>query len=273
MTYKSILLNLDLDAQAVSVIKFATDLAKRFDARLIGLAAAAISPPFVAADGVAFDADIMLRQREYIEGRLEELRKELEGVAGAAVDLEWRGALSNPTGLLVDSARAADLIVTTSPKGASIGDAQRAVDLGNLVLQAGRPILVASTGEEHFLTNNVLVAWKDTREARRAVADAIPILQMAKEVRIITIDKAATDDTWKSLRDVAAFVSHHGVKAATEVLPEQSDGHMIADLANAMNADMIISGAYGHSRLREWIFGGATRSLLEDDRLNRFMSN
>jgi nucleotide-binding universal stress UspA family protein len=182
------------------------------------------------------------------------------------VELEWRGALSSPTGLLIDSARAADLIVTTSPKEASIGNAQRSVDLGSLILRAGRPVLVASTGEEHFLTNNVLIAWKDTREARRAVADAMPILQIAKEVRIITIDKAATDDTWKSLRDVAAFLSHHGVKAATEVFPEQSDGHMIADLANAMNADMIISGAYGHSRLREWIFGGATRSMLENDR-------
>ena len=78
---------------------------------------------------------------------------------------------------------------------------------------------------------------------------------------------------WRSLNDVAAFLSHHGVKAATDVFPEKSDGRTIADLATAMDADLVISGAYGHSRFREWVFGGATRSLLENDRLNRFMSN
>lgn len=214
-----------------------------------------------------------MQQRRNIECRLDELRKEAEELAGTAVDVEWRGAVSNPTRFLVDSARAADLLVTTSPEGASAGNEHRAVDLGSLLLQAGRPVLVAAINQEHFLARNALVAWKDTREARRAVVDALPLLQMAKEVRIITIENAATSDTWRSLEDVAAFLSHHGVKAATDVFEEKPDGRTIADLATAMDADLVISGAYGHSRFREWVFGGATRSLLENDRLNRFMSN
>jgi hypothetical protein len=90
MTYKSVLFNLDIDAQAAPVIKLATGLAKRFNARLIGLAAAAISPPFVAADGVAFDADIMLHQRENIEGDLKNFARNSRGLP---VPLwSWNGA-------------------------------------------------------------------------------------------------------------------------------------------------------------------------------------
>lgn len=273
MAYKSILVHLDIDGPVAPVIKIAIDVAQRFDARLIALSAADVPLPLVSAEGMAFDGEIMARQRQSIESRLDELRKEFEGLAGAAIDIEWRAAVGNPTRLLVDSARAADLIVTGSPEGASVSNVHRSIDLGSLVLQAGRPMLVASTGQEQFLANKVVVAWKDTREARRAVADAIPMLQMAKEVRVITIDNDPTDETWNSLTDVTTLLSQHGVKAAADVFPEKSDGQTTADLAMAMNADLIISGAYGHSRFREWVFGGATRSLLENDGLNRFMSN
>ncbi|QPC92988.1 universal stress protein [Mesorhizobium sp. INR15] len=273
MGYKSIVLNLDIDGMVAPVIKFGVDLAQRFDARLIGLSAADVSPPVVMEGGVAFEGESMMRQRKNIERRIEDLRCEFEGLAGATVDTEWRGAVGNPTRLRIDTARVADLIVTASPEGASSGNVHRSTDIGNLILQAGRPVLVTSTNQEHFVANKALVAWKSTREARRAVFDAMPFLQMAREVRVITIDDDATDETWNSLTAVVAYLSFHGVKAKAEVFPEKSDGQVIADVADAMHADLVVSGAYGHSRFREWIFGGATRSLLENDGLNRFLSN
>jgi nucleotide-binding universal stress UspA family protein len=273
MAYKSIVLNLDIDGMVAPVIKLGVDLAKRFDARLIGLSAADVPPPVVLEGGVAFEGDSMMRQRKNIERRIEDIRAEFKSLSGATVNTEWRGAVGNPTRLLIDTARLADLIVTASPEGASSGNVHRSTNLGNLILQAGRPVLAASTNQENFRINKVLVAWKDTREARRAVTDAMPFLQMAQEVRVITIDDDATDETWNSLDDVIALLSFHGVKAKADVFPEKSDGGAIADVAEAMHADLIISGAYGHSRFREWIFGGATRSLLENDRLNRVMSN
>ncbi|MBZ9708561.1 universal stress protein [Mesorhizobium sp. ESP7-2] len=273
MGYKSIVLNLDIDGMVAPVVKLGVDLAQRFDARLIGLSAADIPPPVVMEGGVAFEGESMMRQRKNIERRLEDLRAEFESLAGATVDTEWRGAVGNPTRLLIESARVADLIVTASPEGASSGNAYRSTDLGNLILQAGRPVFIASTNLENFRINKVLVGWKDTREARRAVVDAMPFLQMAQEVRVVTIDDEATDETWNGLDDLVAFLSLHGVKAKAEVFPEKSNGANIPDVADAMNADLVISGAYGHSRFREWIFGGATRSLLENDRLNRLMSN
>ena len=179
MGYKSIVLNLDIDGMVTPVIKLGVDLAQRFDARLIGLSAADVPPPVVMEGGVAFEGESMMHQRKNIERRIENLRAEFEGLAGASVDTEWRGAVGNPTRVLIDSARVADLIVTASHEGASSGNVHRSIDLGNLILQAGRPVFVASTNQENFRINKVLVGWKDTREARRAVADAMLFLQLA----------------------------------------------------------------------------------------------
>jgi hypothetical protein len=121
----------------------------------------------------------MVRQRKNIERRLENLRAEFEGLAGATVDTEWRGAVGNPTRLLIGASRVAALIVTKSLEGAFSGNVHRSTDIGNLILQAGRPVCVASTNQENFRINKVLVGWKDTREARRAVADAMLFLQLA----------------------------------------------------------------------------------------------
>ncbi|TPK68645.1 MULTISPECIES: hypothetical protein [unclassified Mesorhizobium] len=79
-------------------------------------------------------------------------------------------------------------------------------DLGSLILQAGRPVFVASTSQENFRINKILVGWKDRREAKRAVTDAVPLFQMAQEAGIITIEDAATDETWNSLNDASPSI-------------------------------------------------------------------
>jgi hypothetical protein len=157
MAYKSIVLNLDIDGMVVPVIKLGVDLAQRFEARLIGVSAADVPPPVVMEGGVAFEGESMMHQRKNIERRIEDLRAEFEGLAGATVDSEWRGAVGNPTRLVIETARVADLIVTASPEGASSGNVHRSTDLGNLILQAGRPVFVASTNQENFRINKVLV--------------------------------------------------------------------------------------------------------------------
>lgn len=273
MSYKSILVNLDIDGPAVPLIKLAADLASRFDARLIGFSAADIPPPVVAPEGMILDGEFMQRQRDEIEQRLGELRAGFEKLAGASVKVEWRGAVVNPTRSLIETARAADLIVTGAVEGASSGNANRSVDLGSLVLNAGRPILVAASDAERVLANKILVAWKDTREARRAVADALPMLSRAQEVVVATVDRAADTFTKASVADVAAFLASHGIKARTEVIVERDESKKLADFARSMHADLVVSGAYGHSRLREWVFGGVTRSLLDEIGLNRFMAS
>ena len=273
MSYKSILVNIDIDRPSGNLVRFAAEIAARFDAHLIGFAAADVPLPPVPTEGVIFDGEIMREQVEEIERRLEKLRTDFHAIAGSGPEREWRGGVGSPTHLLVEAARAADMIVTQSPDGASSGSTHRCVHLGDLVLQSGRPVLVAAGGAERMLSNRALIAWKDTREARRAVVDALPLLARSKEVRVITVENDADDSCLNSATDVVTFLSRHGIKADAEVFRENSGAWTVAELAKMMEADLVVSGGYGHSRLREWVFGGVTRSLLDEQKLNRFMSN
>jgi nucleotide-binding universal stress UspA family protein len=134
-------------------------------------------------------------------------------------------------------------------------------------------VLVVATDAEDLALKKVIVAWKDTREARRAVADAVPVLKRAGEVIVVSVDREA--DTWlkESVADVAALLAGHGVTAKTEVLKAKDEVGKLAEFVGAAKPDLVVSGAYGHSRLREWAFGGVTRSLLDNPGINRFMAS
>ena len=268
MSYRSILVNLDIDAFPSAIVKLAIDLGRRFDARLIGVSAAEAPLPVATADGMVFDGELLQLQRQQIEKRLQELRLEFERLVGAAVEMEWRGAVCSPTRFLLEAARAADLILTTA-RGAN---AFRSVDMGSLALGAGRPILIAATDTEHVLAKNILVAWKDTREARRAVVDALPFLKTSTETTVVTIDRGPDRTVRESVNDVVSFLRCHGVTAHGDVITGSADGERLLELARSAHADLIVSGAYGHSRVREWAFGGVTRTMLNESRVHRFMS-
>jgi nucleotide-binding universal stress UspA family protein len=112
---------------------------------------------------------------------------------------------------------------------------------------------------------SILVAWKDTPEARRAIVDALPMLCKAKDVTVVEIvaDEIDRPAATLGVKDVVAWLSHHGV-LATEQVPGEC-GHAAAQLeriASEVGAGLIVAGAYGHSRFREWILGGVTRGLV-----------
>ncbi|RWB36081.1 universal stress protein [Mesorhizobium sp.] len=269
MSYKSIIVNLAVDAPPAPMVKLGVELAERFGAYLIGLAAADVPPLVATGDGMAYEGEIMQIQRTEIEKRLAELRAEFERLVPASITSEWGQAVCSPTRFLGVSACAADLIVTGSEEGENV---YRAVDIGSLALGAGRPVLVAASNIEHVMAKTVLVAWKDTREARRAMADALPFLAKANEVVIVTIDSDCDDNIRDSLADVAVYLEHHGITARTELIRGEADGDRLLTFARSIHADLIVSGAYGHSRLREWAFGGVTRTLIEESSINRLMS-
>lgn len=274
MSYKSILVNLDIDGPAAPIIKLAIDLAKRFEARLIGFCAAdAPLPTMMAPEGGAIAVEVWQQMKDEIQQRLKELHAEFDRLVAGSVDAEWRELVGSPTRSLAPMARLADLVITSASRGASTGDTYRVVDPGSLVLQAGRPVLVVASGVEHVLARKVVIAWKDTREARRAVADAVPLLLSAGEVVVATVD--SEPDEWISAgaEDVVAFLKRHGIKAHAEVITAKDDIGALTEFVTSFHADLIVSGAYGHSRVREWVFGGVTRSLLDEVGLNRFMSS
>ena len=131
-------------------------------------------------------------------------------------------------------------------------------------MAAGRPILSVPPNLERIDAKQVLVAWKDTREARRAVWDSLPLLRRAESVVVATMGDEADRG---SAADVSAYLSAHGVKGALAVVLEPNYGSTeeaepLMMFAQAEGAGLIVAGAYGHNRVREWLFGGVTRNLL-----------
>jgi nucleotide-binding universal stress UspA family protein len=167
-----------------------------------------------------------------------------------------------PSRALVRSARAADLIVM-SPK--SPGAAARTADPAEVVMTAGRPVLIVPNGASHFRGSAVVVAWKDTREARRAIADAMPFLLAADQVIVQAVcEDDAVEASAFQTDDVVANLKRHGVRASAKVtrIPAEGVAHELERVARLNGADLIVAGAYGHSRTREWVFGGVTDDLI-----------
>ena len=133
----------------------------------------------------------------------------------------------------------------------------------NVVMGSGRPVIVVPyAGKFETAPSIALVAWSGTREASRAVHDAIPLLKRADKVSVLSIN--AKDGTHLPGADIAAHLARHGCKAeaARTVTSDVSVADVILSDAADIGADFIVMGAYGHSRLREWVLGGATRDVL-----------
>lgn len=269
MSYKTIVVNLAVDADPGPIVKLVAEMAHRFDAHLIALAAADVPPLVSTGEGLVYEGEVMEIKRQEIENRLAELRDIFEKLVPHSISSEWKQHIGGPTRALGLIARSADLIVTADGGD----DVFRAVDIGSLVLGAGRPVLVTAGNAEHLLGKTVLVAWKDSREARRALSDSLPMLAKANKVVVATMEAGPPKEVRDSLADVAVFLEQHGIVARTEVIAGAADGEGLMAFARSVHADLIVSGAYGHSRLREWAFGGITRSLIGESGISRLFSN
>ena len=265
MSYAAILVHAETAAAAARRLDLAADLANQFGAALIGLGAETFEQPSAAAAVGYMDGATMVAEAEAVqddlklaEARFREASKAVK--AGA----EWRSGVGMPYDMLVHEARAADLIVSGPRRSESWG-LHNIADPGDLVMNSGRPVLVVPLDLERLDASSIVVAWKDTREARRAVADALPFLKRARTVLVAGIceDRAASG-VQALLDDVAGYLARHGVKASTAARPpsQGSAVRALVEIAHTQEAGLIVAGGYGHPRLREWAFGGVTQALL-----------
>ncbi|TAN26696.1 MAG: universal stress protein [Castellaniella sp.] len=273
MSFKTILVNIGVDDPAEPTIQAACDLARRFRAKVIGLCAADAPMPVTYPETDPAVVDVWDQMRAQLKTRFGELHATFDRLTAGDVESEWREALSLPTSMLSKTARVADLVVMCAPRGASTGSTWRAADPGSVILQAGRPVFVLAYGTDHVPLGRAVVAWKDTREARRAVADAIPLLSCASEVTVVTIAEEVDSFVTQGADDVVALLSGHGIQAHSKVIESADEDEKLTEFLAVTGADFVVSGAYGHGRLREWAFGGVTRSLLDRTGIDRFMSN
>ncbi len=135
-------------------------------------------------------------------------------------------------------------------------------------MAAGRPILVVPSRVDGLQAKCVLVAWKDTPQARRAVSAALPLLRAADCVVVAQIlERQEKSEAQHACEDVAKWLTRHGATAVVRVIDGRDATLTLNEMAADETADLIVAGAYGHSRLREWAFGGVTQQLLTSSAL------
>lgn len=265
MEFKTLLVTVDADAASDARTGLACRMARALKARLIGVAAGETIPPALADPylGGGLSTETLETFRGLVDEELEALRSRFEATAaGHAVKAVWRGRPGPPADVVVEEAACADLILTG--RRTPLCDA-RAADPGDVIVRAGRPVLVVPPAlQGELIGGGAIVAWSRSREARLAIAGALPLLRLAREVKLVTVTSeppTAGDD--QALEAQVEWLRTHGVVAEpTAKASLQETGDELLDLAADMGADLLVAGGYGHSRMQEWIMGGVTRTLL-----------
>jgi nucleotide-binding universal stress UspA family protein len=264
MTYATAMVSLAVDQPNEALLEVSGQLAALFSAKVIGVAAAMFSPPMYFLEGAA-SQQLLDEGEAAIQGRMTELESRFRAAMhGRVKALEWRSAMELPARYVAREARAADLVIVGGD-GNAILDPFAIASPSDLVLQLGRPLLVVPSSAKWLDLRSALVAWKDCPEARRAVADALPLLARVKEVTVAAV--AEQEGTQAAVRrqaeDVAGWLARHGIASRVQV-PEHC-GNAVKQLdriAADTGAGVVVAGAYGRSRFREWVLGGVTQHLV-----------
>lgn len=269
MTIASIMVSLDLGATAAARVRLSAGLAKRFGATLTGVAARKIPNPGPGDDLESIQAAYKEEQAKLSED-LMRCQNLFEQNCGAGIRTKWLQAEADAASFLVRQALAADIVVVGREKDDRAGDT--ATSPGAVLMEAGRPVLMTPPGSDHLKAERIVVAWKDAPEARRAVSAALPFIRCAKQVHVVSAGEEARFD---GAEQVAEFLSRHGAQVATQLLNAASRN--VADeilrFTNRTDADLVVMGGYGRSRLREWLFGGVTRNFLQSSSVCCLMSH
>ncbi|MEQ1515914.1 MAG: universal stress protein [Usitatibacteraceae bacterium] len=262
--YKTILVHVDGRPRNAQALRVACDLAARFDAHLAAIYALEqhLYVPVMDA-GAAAVMQAQLDLNAQMQANAQSMIRAEEQHSGRSI--EWRGVSGDTVNTVMLHARHADLLVI-SQEDPEQKMAMEPSLVANVVIGAGRPVLVVPyAGNFKSCGSSVLVGWSGTREAARAVADALPLLLQAKTVNIVSFNPRG-DSTWGDIpgADIGVWLARHGVRVT--VRQQKSDevdvGNQMLSLAADMGSDLIVMGAYGHSRTFEFVLGGVTKTLL-----------
>ncbi|MFM2421705.1 MAG: hypothetical protein RL291_235 [Pseudomonadota bacterium] len=270
--YRTILVHLPDAERARRVLSAAVPLALKHDAHLIGLyvmPSMVISPAFGYAEGIiAAGRKTFHKQAEAIEAIFE------KSATGLQLKKDWR--FVEPRGLsaveaLLAQCRAADLVMV-SQRNSAWDDTLMLEFPEDVVMSSGRPtIVVPNAGDLLPIGRRITIAWNDSREAARAAFDAMPLLQGADSVRIVWVNPEDESLSPGDLptAEIAATLARHGVKCTSAEVrgSDISAGVELLRQVAKDQSDLLVMGAYGRSKLREFIFGGATRSTFSDMRV------
>ena len=262
MAYRDIVVYLAQDGRSPSRMDAAIGLAERHEARVTGVYAL---PPVVVAEVASanFPPEFAERLEKELRERAEETERLFrERMAKAGLPSEWRVFAADSVEAVTTSAHYADLTIVgqTDPDDGAGG--QELAD--SVVLGAGGPVMVwPRAGSFRVDPATITVAWNGTREAKRAVSDALPLLRRAEKVVVLGVDTG--DRTHTPGTDICAHLARHGVTAEARRAVSTTDIDARNALLNALaddGAGLLVMGAYGRHRMRELLLGGMTRDML-----------
>jgi len=268
MTFKTITVHLDDGPRCAIRVALAADLATRFDSKVVGIAATGVPDVIVTMNSavpetgelIALSAACLRKHAEAAAHAFDAQCKSL-GIRG-----ESRIVVEEALDAMVQHGRCGDLIVVGQTDRNLPRDGVALDFPQQVLLHAGPPVLVVPyTGLFAGVGQGVLGAWKGTRESANALRNALPLLRSARQVSLVEVgeapDPAAGDDALVSAK---AWLESHGIEVrAHRELAFAGVGDQLLSRAADIDADLIVCGGYGHSRLREWVLGGVTRHLFE----------
>jgi nucleotide-binding universal stress UspA family protein len=264
VTYRSLMVYLELEQGSEPALRVACELADRFKSRVIGVTAGLPAAP-IHADGM-IASSVLEVDYEQLDRAIDRCETRFRtALKGFCDPLEWRSGAAYPADFLAAEARAADLLVVGRSENYAPFGPHQLLDIGDAVMKAGRPVLVVPPRHTSLALDRILVAWKDTAESRKAISAALPLLRKATELTIVEIvsDEGERDVAAARVADVADWLQRHDVQSSARVELSAGDASHLDAIASEARVDIIVAGAYGHTRLREWIFGGVTRHLLQ----------
>ncbi len=268
MSYKTILMHLNHDRRTPQLLDAGVQLAREFGAHLIGLnvfPAYRLRPPVPMPIGRDILASIAAQIRQDIE-RIKTLFD--EATAQQTFVSEWRSITSertDPATIVAEHGHAADLIIASESDPS--WDLSLILDFPErLAIESGRPVLVIPNGWEfNGFPRSITVAWKNRREAARATFDALPLLKRAEQVHLLTVEEGERPEGCPPDTDIATALDRHGVKVSLSNITtvHTSPAEEISRRAKEQS-ELLVMGAYGQSRFREFVFGGVTRHILQN---------
>jgi nucleotide-binding universal stress UspA family protein len=260
------------DGTAAPLLEAALAVARRFDSRITGLNALTTEYAVVFGGEMGFSISSEVDRTLEREGqdRREQARAlfssfmrhhglPLGAGGGEGPSAEWREEAGRQNAVVGTLGRAFDLIVVERPaKLASLAEAT----LEDALFESGRPVLMAPPQPSATIGERVLVAWNGSTETARTLAFAMPFLKRARSVQVVSVEGGMTPGP--ASEEVAQNLSRHGISViARHVSPrDRTTGQVFIDEAKAIGADLMVKGAYTQSRLRQMIFGGATRHII-----------
>jgi nucleotide-binding universal stress UspA family protein len=276
--YNTILMHCNDKRRIRNLLLPAVDLAERHQAHLTALS---VVPPiaiFTSVDGSVMTVDAHCQlYREENPGMRQAFE---ESVRGRDFTAEWRDDDARALPVIecvLPYARAADLIVAGQADATWPGSGE--LDIADqLVLESGRPVLIIpNSAARDSVGERVLVAWNGRREAARAAFDALPILRGAKAVKVVWVNPQSEDEAPGDIptADICTALSRHGVRCegTDQIKPHVNVGETLLACARDMAANLLVMGCYGHARLSEFVFGGASRQVLQHMSIPVLMSH